>query len=193
VGRRIGVIVGGLGLAAIYAASPVLAVFDLSLAARSGDASAMAYKVDWPAVRRSLKSSLADLEAARRRDPDAPRRSLWQRIKAAAVTGRTGEGMIDRYVTPEGVAELARNRATLAKLTGQPIPQPPPPPSDWTGRVAQIGAFWQRLHTARFTDATTFEMEVADKWTPQRRYIGRMKFEGTGWRLVDVRIAGVGF
>jgi hypothetical protein len=191
--RRVGVIVTAVGLAAIYVASPVWAAFDLSLAVRSGQPHAIAHKVDWPAVRHSLKSSLADLDHAKRRDPDAPRKSLWQRIKSAAVTGRVGDNLIDRYVTPDGVADLARHRATLAKLTGRPLPPPAPPPSDWSGRFAQLQAFWNRLHTARFTDATTFEVEVADKWTPARRYVGRLKLDGMSWKLVDVRVAGVGF
>lgn len=191
--RRGWVIVAGLGLGAMYIASPVWAAFDLSLAARSGQAHAIAHKVDWPAVRHSLKSSLADLDQAKRRHRDAPRTSLWQRIKSAAVIGRVGDGLIDKYVTPEGVADLARNRATLARLTGQQHPPPVPPPSDLSGRLAQMQAFWRRLHTARFTDATTFEVEVADTWTPARRYVGRLKLDGVSWKLVDVRVAGVGF
>ncbi len=93
---------------ALYLVSPFYAAWTLHRAVVTADTQTLRDKVDWPAVRHSLRESIAaysDLLPAARRAAHSVRPSIWQRIKSAF-----GYSMLDRfidaYITPEGLPKL---------------------------------------------------------------------------------------
>jgi uncharacterized membrane protein YukC len=80
--RRV-VLVGMIvvALLAAYVAWPVYAAMKLREAMVAGDSAALATRIDWSAVRSSLKASVsAEAMARLDADPDAPAPTRWQRI-----------------------------------------------------------------------------------------------------------------
>lgn len=49
-------------------------------------------------------------------------------------------------------------------------------------------ALWRRIERVRFTAPTRFEIEVADKYRPGRRWLAALEMDGLFWRLTDVRV-----
>ena len=93
---QVGLIV--VALLAAYVAWPIYTALKLREAMVAGDSAALAARIDWGAVRSSLKASMsAEAMARLDADPDAPAPTKWQRIKQTAAP-RLG-GAIDRYVT----------------------------------------------------------------------------------------------
>jgi hypothetical protein len=191
-------IVVGILLAAAYALAPLWIAMDMRRAALAGDRATLEARVDWVAVRASLKASLADIERARQ--ADAAQRSgrppsLWSRIKAAASPSRYADQLIDRYVTPDGVLSLAANQAQFKALFARggrsaddiDLPEHARPLTDRAQR------FWARLKRVTYTSLTTLEIEVADRRVPERSYLGNFAFEQGRWRIVAVHVRGAGF
>jgi hypothetical protein len=188
-------------LAAGYVVSPLWVAMDLRRAVLTGDHATLEARVDWPAVRQSLKDSLAALDRAKVSAESVrgmPRPSLWSRIKAAASPIRYSEQIIDRYVTPEGVVRAAAARGQLKALMGPrganaatadtfDIPDHAQPLLDRAQR------FWSRLKRVSLTSATSLEIEIADRRVPERSYLGTLAFVDLRWRIVDVRVLGAGF
>ena len=95
-----------LPLAIAYAAWPVHSALEIREAVVAGDTATLNRKVEWEALRASLKSSITPETIARlMADPDAPTPTLWQRIKAA-VAPSMADNVINRYVTPEHLPVL---------------------------------------------------------------------------------------
>ena len=71
-------------LAVAYLAWPMFTALQIREAIIAGDTATLERKVEWAAVRASLKESLsAETKARLEKDPNAPAPSLWQRIKAS--------------------------------------------------------------------------------------------------------------
>ena len=119
-----------LGLA--YLVWPVHAALEIREAMAAGDTATLNRKVDWPALRTSLKSSITPETLARlSQEPDAPKPSMWQRIKAA-VAPSMADSVIDRYVTPENLPVLLGYRR-IYRGTVQPAIGPKEPPTVLAG------------------------------------------------------------
>lgn len=104
-------LVGG----AAYAGSPYLAASNLKDAAISGDADQLEAKVDFPAVRESLKSQIsAALTQKMNSDPDMkdnPFAGLGMMMIPAIV-----DKAVDVYVTPDGLSAMVQgNKPSDAK------------------------------------------------------------------------------
>ncbi len=190
-----------------YLLTPFLSAYQIRQAIRSGDTGLLETLVEWPAVRDSLKTSLAEIERkktehATRHGIPAP--SLWSRIKTAATAG-VADRMIDQYVTASGVVDMHNARATLKSVTGGNVTPPAgaealagdalDPTADPVGEnaVSRFVRFWSRVKRAEFKSASLIELEVADRKVPERRYVGTMEFRGLGWKLTKLEIHGVGF
>lgn len=93
----------------VYGGSPYWAANNLKESARTGDADTLEELVDFPAVRESLKSQFnASLMDKMQNDPemaDNPFAGLAMAI-APALIDRT----VDAYVTPDGIAAIARGQ-----------------------------------------------------------------------------------
>ncbi|QQN73031.1 DUF2939 domain-containing protein [Croceicoccus sp. YJ47] len=90
----------GLLFGGWYYASPRYALHRLEQAARDGDAAALEERVDFAALRGSLVSELDEEIGARGGSP-------LERL-GARIAGVAAGPVVDRLVTPEGVARLLR-------------------------------------------------------------------------------------
>lgn len=198
--RLLIVVVGMVALFAAYLALPLWAAHEIRTAARNGDVAVLERKVDWPAVRDSLKDSLRDIvqgEASAN-----ARRTMWQRIKSAAAPTIT-DRLVDRYGTPEGVIQLARSKDAIATLARSIGIKPRKVEPEIKVLAADAGsapavptpAFLRlvsRLKRVTIHSPMQIEFEVADRNEPRRRFISTMRLVGLEWKLVEVRIIGAG-
>ena len=192
-----------------YALWPMVSAYQIKQAVKDGDVATLERKVHWAPVRASLKASLAVLA----RDDDAarvsygqPTPSLWGRIKAMAAP-MVIEKMVDSYVTPEGVTKLRYASASVRSLLGMTPAGGGTALSETagdqaaaaldasaeSGAVARFLSFYNRIVRARFHSLSAVEFEIADRHTPERRYISQFELSGFEWKLASVRIIGAGF
>ena len=90
----------------VYGASPYFSFWRFTTAVRSCDAAAISSRVDFPAVRASLKKQLLAHFAN-------PTSAHKRRINLGP---RLIDAIIDAYVTPEGIAALLSNPEALKNL-----------------------------------------------------------------------------
>jgi hypothetical protein len=191
-------IIVGVLLATAYALAPLWIAMDMRRAALAGDRATLEARVDWPAVRASIKASLVEIDRLKQAEASASARrppSLWSRIKAAASPSRYAEQLIDRYVTPDGVMSLAANQAQFKALFARgasaqddiELPEHARPFADRAQR------FWARLKRVSYTSLTSLEIEFADRRVPERSYLGNFAFEQGRWRIIAVEVRGAGF
>jgi hypothetical protein len=86
----------------VYGASPYLSFWRFTAAVRSRDAAAISARVDFPAVRASLKKQLVARFAKQ-----TSSHKRWSNL---------GPTIIDAYVTPQGIATLLSNPEALKNL-----------------------------------------------------------------------------
>jgi len=184
-----------LVLAILYAAWPVYAALEIREAMIAGDTATLNRRIDWDGLRASLKTSLSPETIARlAAKPDAPKPSLWQRIKAV-VAPAMAETVIDRYVTPENLPALLGYRryyhGTVRPALGLKELKTVLAGS-WLGGtpIDRLASFWVRVKSAIFYSPTHLVLEVEDKYRPDRRYVGTLRLRGLTWTLTDLRISG---
>ena len=182
-------------LTVAYGLWPLYSALQIRQAVIAGDTAMLARKVQWEAVRTTLKSSLSPETIAKlAADPQAPKPTLWQRIKAV-VAPHMADTVIDRYVTPENLPTLLGYRKTYRE-TVRPALGLPEAPTPYEGTalggtaIDRFAAFWSRVRRAVFYSFTEFEMEVEDKYRPGRRYIGTLELIDYDWKLTKLIIIG---
>jgi len=177
-----------LALTAAYIASPLVTVWGVREAIRSGDSAFLAETLEWPTVRASLRASLTDYAigptvVALPGQPAATP-TLWQRLKAG-LSRRAVDNLVESYVTPEGLPQLFG----LRQLYRNTVPgEPGPAAASWYERAH---GFWSRLKRAEFHSLTEFEIEIADRNDPTRHYVGLLKLRGMSWKLTELRLRTV--
>jgi Protein of unknown function (DUF2939) len=90
----------------VYGASPYFSFWRFTAAVRSRDAAAVSARVDFPAVRASLKRQLVARFANK---PSSHKR--WSNLGPTLI-----DAIVDAYVTPQGIAELLSNPEALKNL-----------------------------------------------------------------------------
>jgi hypothetical protein len=95
-----------VSLLLIYGASPYFSFWRFTAAVRTRDAAAISARVDFPAVRTSLKRQLA----ARFANKTAGHKR-WSTLGPTLI-----DAIIDAYITPEGIAALLSNPEVLKNL-----------------------------------------------------------------------------
>jgi hypothetical protein len=184
-------------LAIAYAIWPVQSALEIREAVIAGDTETLSRKVEWEALRASLKTSISAETVARlTEDPDAPKPTLWQRIKAV-VAPSMAETVIDRYVTPEHLPVLLGYRR-IYRGSVRPALGLKEPPSvfegTWLGgsAVDRFASFWSRVRRAVFVSPTRFVLEVEDKYRPGRNLVGTLELRGWEWKLTGLSVVGAG-
>src|SRR5215510_2264670 len=89
-----------------YGASPYFAFWRFTAAIQSRDAAAISARVDFPAVRASLKRQLV----ARFANKTSSHKG-WSNLGPTLI-----DAIIDAYITPEGIAALLSNPEALKNL-----------------------------------------------------------------------------
>jgi hypothetical protein len=165
-----------------YVASPFVAAFRIGEAIKAGDSAYLTGKIEWPSVRNSLRHSLGPV-ALGIPDPGLEEDlTYWQRFKL-----RLGQGSVDRivdaYVTPERLPQLFTLGRTYQELTGRIVPE-----RTLANLPRRIAETWSRIKRGVFLTPTLFEIEAEDRFTPERRYVGVLRLQGTEWRLVALTV-----
>jgi hypothetical protein len=193
------VLLFALPLTIAYLGWPVYTALEIRDAIVAGDTATLERRVDWPALRAAVKASLTPETAARlMADPDAPKPTLWQRVKAA-VAPSMADSVVERYVTAENLPLLFGYRRPVQSGGAQPSSSLVGPPSALAGSllagssVDRFASFWTRLRRAVFYSPTRFEVEVEDKDRPGRHYVGTLELKGFEWKLTSLAIAGGSF
>ncbi len=195
--RLIKILVLALPLGLAYLAWPVHSALEIREAIVAGDTATLARKVEWEALRASLKASITPETIARlMQDPDRPKPTLWQRIKAV-IAPSMADTVIQRYVTPENLPILLGYRR-LYRGIARPADGLKEPQTalagTWLGgtRVDRFASFWARVRRAVFMSPTYFVLEVEDKYRPGRRYVGTLELKGWEWKLTGLTVTGGG-
>ena len=89
-----------------YGASPYFSFWHFTAAVRSRDAAAISARVDFPAIRASLKRQLVARFAKQ-----TSSHKRWSNLGPTLI-----DAIIDAYVTPEGIAALLSNPEALKNL-----------------------------------------------------------------------------
>jgi hypothetical protein len=196
--RKLKVLLFAALVAAIaYAGWPIHAALQIREAIKAGDTATLASKIEWDSLRASLKASIsADTLARLESDPDAPQPSIWQRVKAVVAPAMAGN-VIDRYVTPENLPWFLGYRKAISGYVRPAIGAKEPATAlagTWLDGTAvdRFASFWRRVRSATFHSPTRFQLEVEDKYKPERRYIGTLELRGLEWKLTGLTIIGAG-
>ncbi len=186
-GRTIAAVVLVVMIGVGYVLSPFIAAQSLREAIKAGDTATIERKVIWDSVRSSLRASISANskllpEAAEAGERVRP--TLWQRVKTAF-----GQSMLDRfiesYVTPEGLPKLFRYRNKWnGTVKGETDDE------DKLDFFERAKAFYGRLSRAEFKSPTRIEIEIRDRFQPDRRYVSTMELHGFEWKLAELRILG---
>ena len=142
-----------------YAASPYVSFWQFTGAIRSGNAAAISSRVDFPAVRASLKKQLVARFA---RETSGHKR--WINLGPTLI-----DAIIDAYVTPEGIAALLSNPEALKNLKA---------PRQFHFELGK-NENWSKVKYAFFTGPRSF---VVDRDGIKLRF----HFSGSGWQLYDL-------
>jgi hypothetical protein len=180
-------LVGG----AAFAASPLVTAWLIREAVRTGDADYLERRIEWPAVKATLKDSLTRYalkkpEPVSEAETAAPPRKpgLWQRFKSY-LGQRAVDKLVESYATPTGLPQLfSYGRTYRTTLKGEPDE------AETLSRLERMRRFWARVKRAEFKSLTEFEIELADKHDPERHYVGLLRLEGVGWKLVALSVQG---
>jgi hypothetical protein len=142
----------------LYGASPYFSFWRFTVALRSGDTAAISARVDFPAVRESLKKQLIA-----RFSHAGTGHKRWSKLGPTLI-----DALVDAYATPAGLAMLIANPSALRDLQ---FPQQAAP--------AGKGLNWPKLRYAFFTSPRTF---VVDREGIKLRF----RFTRLRWRLNDL-------
>jgi Protein of unknown function (DUF2939) len=146
-------------LVLVYGASPYYSFWRFTSALRSGDSAALSSRVDFPAIRASLKKQLVARFAHGTTD------HKWRSNLGPTLI----DAIVDAYVTPEGIAALISNPGVLKNLKH---------PRQFQFRTGKIED-WSKIKHAFFTGPRIF---VVDKEGIKLRF----RFTGSGWKLYDL-------
>ena len=142
-----------------YAASPYFSFWRFTTALRSGDSAAISSRIDFPAVRASLKKQLVARFA---RATTGHKR--WSNLGPTFI-----DAIIDAYVTPEGIAALLSNPEALKNLKA---------PREFHFELGKNEDL-SKVKYAFFTGPRSF---VVDRDGIKLRF----HFTASGWQLYDL-------
>ena len=163
--RYLGLVIALLaGLLLLYAASAYYSVWRFAEALRTHDMDSLSARVDFNAVRGSLKQQIRDhfLGVLAKKKKDRLAQFL------AANAGDPLDQLIDAYVTPEGLAAIISDPAPIknaSSLASLPSINGSPKEIDWAKR-----------HHAFFTGPRDFAVE-------NEGIKLLFRFNGVGWKL----------
>src|ERR1051326_5026820 len=143
----------------VYAASPYVSFWRFRAAVQSRDAAAINSRVDFPAIRASLKRQLVTRFA---KHTDSHKR--WGNPGPTLI-----DAIIDAYVTPEGITALLSNPEALKNLKA---------PREFHFDFSN-NANLSKVKYAFFTSPRSF---LVDRDTIKLRF----HFTASGWQLYDL-------
>lgn len=174
-----------LVLGGYVGAGPYLTVRSIRAAVEKQDAAALSEQVDFPALRASLKSQLAD-RLVREAGPDV-QSSTFGAIGLSLASGLIG-GVVDAMATPTGLGALMEGRKVWKRVgdgsAATPVPTAP----------AGDGSTSVPAHAPRPFDDARYRYESLSRFTATvQDDSGRpiqfvMTRDGLRWKLSDIRL-----
>ncbi len=177
----------GVGLAvllliAAYFASPVLALQNLTSAAKAGDRDRLEQAVDFPAVRDSLKSQLKAAMLKSFAKDDSLRDNPFAAFGQMLVVGLVDKA-VDAYATPDAIATMVATSHAPKHIETSDQPAPPAEPSQPKSK--------SNLETHYgYADLNHFRVTYRDLNDPDTGAFGLM-LERRGvfaWKLVRIEL-----
>ena len=166
-------VIAAIALLLLYAISPYYSLWRFKEALRSHDMVALAPRVDFPAVRGSLKQQIRDHFLGVLANKKANR--LAQILTSSEPSPL--DQLIDAYVTPEGLAALISNPAPIKSASSFPsLPR-------FDDNRKEID--WSNARHAFFTGPRDFAVD-------HEGIKLRFRFNGLGWKLhaIDLQLSG---
>jgi hypothetical protein len=143
----------------LYGVSPYFSFWRFTVALRSGDRGAISSRVDFPAIRTSLKKQLVARFAHA-----ASGHKRWSKLGPTLI-----DAVVDAYATPDGIAAILSNPGALRNVE--------------TLHEFRFSAGknvnWLKVKYAFFTGPRSF---VVDREGLKLRF----RFTGLGWQLNDI-------
>ena len=158
-----------------YAVWPFFALHGLVRAIERGDAAAIAWYVDFSAVRVSLTQQIVETYARLTGRQDNP-------LGAGAAVAATSiaDPIVAKLINPEAFAEMMQN--------GWPVTVLPEKPPDAVGLTAEtVGTAWQLFGASEYGIARFYVAVPASFPHPQRFSFG-FRLAQWRWRLASVRL-----
>ena len=143
----------------VYGASPYFSFWRFTRAIQSGDNASISSRVNFPAVRASLKRQLVARFAQ-----ETNRRGRWHMLGPTLI-----DAIIDAYITPDGIAALLSNPEALKNMKS---------PRAFHFAPGNSEHLW-KVKYAFFSGPRSF---IVDRDGIQLRF----HFTGLGWQLYDV-------
>jgi hypothetical protein len=143
----------------VYGVSPYLSFWRFTAAVQSRDAAGISARVDFPAVRASLKRQLIERFANK-----TSSHKRWSNLGPTLI-----DAIVDAYVTPEGIAALLSNPEALKNLKA---------PRQFHFELGKSEEL-SKVKYAFFTGPRSF---VVDRDGIKLRFY----FTASGWRLHDL-------
>ena len=143
----------------LYGVSPYYSFWRFTVAVRVSDAAAIRARVDFPAIRASLKKQLIARFVGR-----TTSHKRWNKLGPTLI-----DAIVDAYATPDGIAVLLSNPDALKNLQSPQQFQFP------TAKTVN----WSKIKYAFFTSPRSF---VVDREGIKLRF----RFTSFGWQLNDI-------
>ena len=143
----------------VYGASPYFSFWRFTAAVQSRDAGAISARVDFPAVRASLKRQLVARFANK-----TSSHKRWSNLGPTLI-----DAIIDAYVTPDGIAALLSNPEALKNLKS---------PREFHFELRK-NVNWSKVKYAFFSGPRSF---VVDRDEIKLGF----HFTASGWQLYDL-------
>jgi hypothetical protein len=159
------VVLGCVVLLLIYGGSPYFAFWRFTVVVRSGDSAAISSRVDFLAVRASLKKQLIA-----RFVHATSGQKRWPNLGPTLI-----DAIVDAYATPDGIAALISNPGALKSLQN---------PRQFRFSIGKPED-WSKVNYAFFTGLRSF---VVDREGIKLRF----RFTGLGWQLNDLDLGLAG-
>jgi hypothetical protein len=163
-----------------YVATPFWTAWSIREAIKANDSAYLERKIEWAAVRKTLKASLGKyslMSGGELAEPPA-KPSWWQRTKAYF-----GQGAIDRFVdtavTPTGLNGVLTMRKAAFGVE-DPAKQP--------ALVDRMRRLWSRVTRAEFVRADRLELEMIDKYEPERTIACALELRGFEWIMTEIAV-----
>lgn len=168
-----------------YTLSPFATAVVLSGAIKNNNVALMDAIVDWQGVKESLRVSiLRRLDEKALARPDKP--GMMERVKYT-LTDTIGPYMVDytldQRVSPAGFALYMGPHSPQAEKVRAAGFDPDSLPSANT---------FKRIRHANFTDFTHFQIEIVDRWDPDKVFLAELELRGVIWQLARVDMLAMG-
>lgn len=172
-------------LVCAYTLSPFASAYVLGHAIKTNNASLMDVLVDWDGVKSSLRASIL-----RRLDEKAQTRPVAAGVMESVkftLTDTLSPYMVDyilgQRISPAGFALYMGSHSPQAEKVRALGIDPDTLPSANT---------LKRIHRSNFSDLTHFQIEIEDRWDPEKVFLAELELRDFVWRLARVEVLSLG-